>query len=224
MLAAPLSIRKRRHVGKRQNARSAACLIPKRHDDDGPRHNVCSYRDRRGCGLAWAWPLVLGAFREEHFSGRCGLFVDRKSRRTSAKGLCRLGLALAPYLRHVVDGRLPGIIKAIFNERARLIMKILDIESSGLIFPIENHEFCDGRYICSTNVRPRDSTSPKLYRRMIHVLLKNQASVTSPGLVSGLRFRVPILDLNQINSPRAQPLCRSVRHFCEVSRSGGWQL
>src|SRR5215469_13185658 len=37
-------------------------------------------------------------------------------------------------------------------------------------------------------------------------LLKNQASMTSPGLVSGLRFRVPILDLSQINSSRAQPI------------------
>src|SRR5215471_9781681 len=37
-------------------------------------------------------------------------------------------------------------------------------------------------------------------------LLKNQASMTSPGLVSGLRFRVPILDLNQINSSHAQPI------------------
>ena len=83
----------------RLNARPAACLIPKHHDDDRPRYNVRSHRDRHRCGLAWAWPLVLGAFQEKHFSCRCALFVDRKSRRTSVKSLCWLGLASALYLR-----------------------------------------------------------------------------------------------------------------------------
>ena len=55
-------------------------------------------------------------------------------------------------------------------------------------------------------------------------LLKNQASITSPGLVSGLRFRVPILDLNQIKSPRAQPIVQVGQSLLRSSRSGGWQL
>jgi hypothetical protein len=65
------------------------------------------------------------------------------------------------------------------------------------------------------HIPPGVRTSPKLYRRTIQVLLKNQASVIVAGLVSRLRFRVPILDLNQIKSPRAQPIVQSVRHFCE---------
>ena len=44
------------------------------------------------------------------------------------KKLFRLGLASVRYLRHGVHGTLPRIIQAIFNERARLFMQIIDIE------------------------------------------------------------------------------------------------
>jgi hypothetical protein len=40
------------------------------------------------------------------------------------------------------------------------------------------------------------------------------------GLVSGLRFRVPILDLNQIKSPRAQPIVQFGQALLRDSRSG----
>jgi len=55
----------------------------------------------------------------------------------------------------------------------------------------------------------------KLADKFARALSPVKSSCEVAGLVSGLRFRVPILDLNQINSPRAQPLCRSFRHFCE---------
>ena len=56
----------------RLNARPAACLIQKHHDDNGSRYDVRSHRDRHRCGLASARPLVLGAFREEHLPSDSG--------------------------------------------------------------------------------------------------------------------------------------------------------
>ena len=44
------------------------------------------------------------------------------------------------------------------------------------------------------------------------------------GLESRLRFRVPILDLNQIKCPRAQPIVQVGQALLQSSRSGAGQL
>jgi hypothetical protein len=121
----------------RLNARPAAYLIPKHHDGDGSRYNVRSHRDRHGCRLAWARPLVLAAFREEHFSGRIQLFGWSR-KHTDVRESVSLGLGLRqPFIFAIASTACsPGLSRQYSMNALVCLCKSSIL--SGLIFPTAN--------------------------------------------------------------------------------------